>query len=121
MERLSLFCFTQIVLCLFCFTQPAAALEKDYQTQWCNAHHGKMEVVLEDEARVDCVTKEYAVEMEFAHKWAESIGQSLYYAMSLKKKPAVALIADKDRDYRYIGRLRMVARKYGIKVFLVEE
>ncbi len=101
-------------------TATAQALEKDYATAWCTQHHGQSEVVLEDGARADCVTKRYAVEVQPAKTWAEAIGQALYYSMALKKKPAVVLIADPEQDYRFIGRLRRVARKYGIKVFLMQ-
>ena len=94
--------------------------ERIYQERWCKAMGGSMEVVLDDGARVDCVTKDYAVEVDFAPKWAESIGQSLYYALALSKQPAVLLIVDKDKDYRFTGRLRRVARKYHIKVYTVE-
>ncbi|MFH1027609.1 MAG: hypothetical protein V1791_06370 [Pseudomonadota bacterium] len=34
----------------------------------------------------------YAVEVEYAHKWAEAIGQSLYYSRMTGKKPGVVLI-----------------------------
>lgn len=51
-----------------------------------------MEYKLEDNTRVDCLTPDYAVEFDFASKWAESIGQSLYYAQKTKRKPAVVLI-----------------------------
>ena len=61
-------------------------LEKEYQTAWCNAHNGIMEYKLDDNTRVDCLTNEYAVEFDFASKWAESIGQSLYYAQRTKRK-----------------------------------
>lgn len=59
--------------------------EKDYQNYWCSANNGKTEVILNDKARVDCLTLNYAVEVDFAPKWAESIGQSLYYASVTKK------------------------------------
>lgn len=42
--------------------------EKDYQSVWCNAHCGSMEVILSDKARVDCVTKTHAIEFDFAKK-----------------------------------------------------
>ncbi len=48
---------------------------------------------------------EYAVETEFAHKWAESVGQCLYYSKITGKKPAVAIILKKPTDYRYIRRI----------------
>lgn len=99
----------------------AYGLEKDYQFKWCKAHNGKMEVVLSDDARVDCVTKNYAVEVDFAHKWAESIGQSLYYGIKMKKKPAVLLIVNPLEDKKYIDRINEVARKYHITVFQIEK
>lgn len=110
-----------IVLMLFILAGECFALEKDYAVKWCDAHNGKSEVVLADGARADCVTATYAVEVQPAESWAEAIGQTLLYAIELKKKPAVVLIADKDRDYRFIGRLNRVARKYNIKVFIMEE
>lgn len=44
----------------------------------CNALDGKMEVVLKDKTRIDCLTAEYAIEVDFAKKGAEGIGQALY-------------------------------------------
>lgn len=77
---------------------------------------GRIEVRLDDGTRVDCLTSEYAVEVEFAQKWAESIGQSLYYAERTGKKPGVLLIMGKD-DQRYLTRLETVAVKSNIKVW----
>jgi hypothetical protein len=89
---------------------------------WCAAHEGQAEVVLEDGARVDCVTDEYAIEFDYAPKWAESVGQSLYYALMTGKKPGVVLIlTDLERQRRDITRLMKLAQKYGIKVWTVRE
>lgn len=94
--------------------------EKDYQNMWCGERLGVTEYVLPDRARVDCVTQTHAVEFDFAKKWAESIGQSLYYAAILQKDPGIVLIVeDKDKDQKYIDRLQAVATKQGIKVWLM--
>lgn len=111
-------CFAGILL-IFC--SPAFALEKDYQIPWCAEHNGELEVVLDDGARVDCLTAIHAVEFDFAHKWAESIGQSLYYAIKTGKKPGVVLIMDTKTDKRYFARLKEVARRHGITVWIVEK
>jgi hypothetical protein len=66
--------------------------ERYYQSQLCDELKGQIEYVLFDKTRVDCLTNEYAIEVDWAKKWAESIGQSLYYAKITEKKPAVALI-----------------------------
>ncbi|HEY4745251.1 MAG TPA: hypothetical protein VIH45_11370 [Desulfuromonadaceae bacterium] len=93
--------------------------EKDYQAWWCNKHHGTLEHRLPDGTRVDCLTREYAVEVEYAPKWAESIGQALYYAQNTGRKPGVLMILRNDGDERFLKRLRVVAKEQGIKVWTV--
>lgn len=83
--------------------------EKVYQKEWCDRFHGQMEYRLEDGTRVDCVTKNYAVEFDFANKWAESIGQCLYYGIMTNKKPAVVLIIEKPSDFKYYYRIKKVS------------
>tara|TARA_B100000315_G_scaffold96475_1_gene88613 strand:- start:1204 stop:1647 length:444 start_codon:yes stop_codon:yes gene_type:complete len=94
--------------------------ERDYQEPWCNREGGKTEFVLKDETRIDCLTSEYAIEFDFGKKWAESIGQSLYYAMMTGKKPGVVLIVKKQNS-RYVKRLMKVAEKYKIKVWVLDK
>jgi predicted Zn-dependent protease len=94
--------------------------EKDYQKVWCDSNKGVMEVRLPDAARADCVTSEYAVEVDFAQKWAESIGQSLYYAAVLKKKPGVLLIIENgENDDKFLKRLQIVANLYNIRIWTI--
>ena len=92
--------------------------EKYYQDQWCTSDFGRKEVVLTDMTRVDCVTKDYAIEFDFAKKWAESIGQSLYYSKMTGKKPAVVLILTSPTDYKYVKRVEKVDSN--IQIFLVK-
>ena len=80
----------------------AKMYEKDYVNMYCN---GQIEYVLPDKTRVDCLTDEYAIEFDYAKKWAESIGQSLYYSKMTNKKPAVAIIVKKESDKKYINRI----------------
>lgn len=94
--------------------------EKYYQTKMCNALGGKMEVVLEDRARIDCLTSEYAIEVDFAEKWAEGIGQSLYYAEMSGKKPAVGLISGAG-DAKFVSRISRVAKTHNIKIIIIDE
>nr|WP_275758156.1 hypothetical protein [Sulfurimonas sp. SAG-AH-194-C21] len=95
--------------------------ERYYQTKLCNSLDGEMEVVLEDKTRVDCLTDEYAIEVDFAKKWAESVGQSLYYGHMTNKAPAIALIVKKDKDERYLKRVKVLTDKYGIKLFVIDK
>lgn len=92
--------------------------EKDYQKVWCDSHCGTTEVILSDRARVDCVTATHAIEFDFAPKWAESIGQALYYGYALNKKPGIVLIIENaDKDQKYINRVKSVAEIYGITLW----
>ena len=94
--------------------------EKYYQTQLCNELDGVMEQSLLDRTRVDCLTDEYAIEVDFAKKWAEAVGQSLYYAEMTGKKPAIGFIVrDNKKDRRYLKRLEVLAKKYQIKIFKI--
>jgi hypothetical protein len=94
--------------------------ERFYQRELCNNLNGVMEYRLEDKTRVDCITDEYAIEVDFAKKWAESIGQSLFYAKMSGKKPAVGIIINSEKESRYLKRLNLIADKYGIEVFVIE-
>lgn len=76
--------------------------EKDYQEVWCKKAGGITEYVLDDGARVDCLTDDYAIEFDFAQKWAEAVGQSLYYALKTGKKPGIVLILEKETDRRFL-------------------
>lgn len=93
-------------------------VESYYVNQWCTSDFGRKEVVLWDATRVDCLAKDYAIEFDFAKKWAESIGQSLYYSKMTGKKPAVALILTAPTDYRYVKRIERLDN--GIKIFLIK-
>jgi len=92
--------------------------EKDYQEAWSRANKGSMEVILPDLARVDCVTKTHAIEFDFAKKWGEAIGQSLYYATALHKKAGIVLIMeDGKKDQKYLDRVMAVAKNHDITVW----
>lgn len=93
-------------------------LERTYQKHWCGKHKGLMEYRLKDGTRVDCLTSDYAIEFDFNDKWAEAIGQSLYYSLMTNKKPGIVLISEKPKhSSKYIARVNEVARKYNIKVW----
>lgn len=91
--------------------------ERYYQNIWCKNHKGITEYILPDKTRVDCLTKEYAVEFDFAHKWAESVGQALYYAKMTNKKPAIVLIMESSSDEKYYNRAYSLAKSYDITLF----
>lgn len=93
--------------------------ESYYQTKWCEQNNGITEYILPDKARIDCLTKEYAIEFDFATKWAEAIGQSMYYANVVNKKPAIVLITKSNKDKKYIKRIKKANKD--IKIFVIDE
>lgn len=97
---------------------PANQKEDFYVSQWCDMEFGRKEAVLWDMTRVDCLTKDYAIEFDFAQKWAESVGQSLYYAELTHRKPAVVLIMKSWADLRYVKRVERLNKD--IQIFLVK-
>jgi len=51
--------------------------EKWYQEKWCEAQKGRVEVVLSDGTRCDCVTDTHAIEFDFGNNWAEAINMRI--------------------------------------------
>ena len=95
--------------------------EADYQASWCNYHKGTMEVELDDFTRCDCETRRNAIEFDFANKWAESVGQSLHYALKLHKKAGIVLIMENpEKDTYYLQRVLKLAKKYKIDVWTMK-
>jgi len=80
--------------------------ERWYQAQWCEwiAEHR-----LEDGTRVDCLTPDHAIEVDFAHKWYEGVGQALHYSRLTGRCPGVLLIIEHPDDCKYLARLRALA------------
>jgi hypothetical protein len=92
--------------------------EVQITAQLARQYDATTEVRLPDGTRCDLVNEDYAIEVEWPVKWAESIGQSLYYASVLQKKPAVVyLVSDPPKDAPYIRRARVVCEKYKIAVY----
>lgn len=96
--------------------------EAVYQNYWCSIHKGIQEYKLPDKSRVDCLLPDMAVEVDFAHKRDECLGQALRYGAYTKKKAACLLIVEKNNDYKYVRQLRYTIRKKGldVSVFIIK-
>ncbi|MRI32987.1 hypothetical protein EOPP23_08310 [Endozoicomonas sp. OPT23] len=108
--------FLTLTITLLSSTLHAGEKEIWYQKVWCEGKGGKVEHKLKDGRRVDCLTKSYAIEMDFASKWQEAIGQSLDYAMLTGKKAGIVLILNKDTDMAHWQRLKRVVRHYKLPI-----
>lgn len=62
--------------------------------------HGQTEVSMEG-GRADIINGEYAVEVEFARKWKEAIGQSLWYGLQMRRKPGIVIVMQTLQDRKY--------------------
>jgi hypothetical protein len=115
--------FTLFVLqLLYIHSLEAKRINKEsyYQNKYCQEWGGRTEVKQFDNTRVDCLTENKAIEFDFADKWAECIGQALYYGLVQEKQPSCALIIeDTRRDEKYFTRLERVANKYDILILKV--
>jgi len=113
---------TTILLIVALLSCPAYGQpERYYQLLWCQQQNGVMEHRLDDGTRIDCLTDTHAIEFDFARKWAESIGQSLYYAGKTGKQAGVVLIGSPGELARYLPKLQAVADEYGIMVWVVHK
>ena len=95
--------------------------ERWYQIVAAKELSGQMEYQIKG-VRVDILTKTHAIEVDFAHKAYESIGQALYYSILTKKTPGIILIVENNKlDLKYILRAKTVCRKYKIKLWIIDK
>ena len=72
-----------------------------------------------DETRIDMLTPTHAIEVDWSYKWAEAIGQSLYYSAVSGRKPGIVLLVKNSREeQRYVFRCQTVCAKYGISLWI---
>lgn len=102
------------------FSQLTKMRESYYQNGFATIMKGQKEVVLFDGTRVDVLTDTFAIEVDFAEKWSQSVGQALYYGDVLNKKPGILLVVNGSNDERFVKRLIAVAIKHGITVWLMD-
>lgn len=95
-------------------------LEEYYQKQIAKQIGGTREVVLDDNTRVDICTKSEVIEVEFARKWYESIGQVCHYSVKTGLKPVIYLIVETDKDNIYVERCRRVCSKLKLMDLQIE-
>lgn len=63
-----IFLFTAVIPAMGVQSKSRVYFERDYQNYWCSTNNGKTEVILDDKTRIDCLTNNYAIEMDFADK-----------------------------------------------------
>lgn len=120
--RMNIFVLFCLIIAGGCQTLPPEKKnEAWYQKKWCAGHGGRIEVIMPDKTRCDCVTFRYAVEVEFARKWAEAITQTLHYARLTGKRPGIVFICRRQSDLINIARAvdNIKFYKLGIKIWRI--
>jgi hypothetical protein len=111
-----------IALLLASLTSYSQQLERYYRNGFAIIMNGQQEVRLPNRRVVDIVTDTFAIEVEFANKWTQSIGQSLDYAKSLNKKAGILLVIEGVKTDRYVTELMdfIVFYRLPIKVWVMD-
>ena len=110
---------TALLLVLSLVTSLSAARlnpEAYYQALAAKKYNGETEVVMPDGTRCDIVTDAHAIEVDFADKWAEAIGQSLNYSFQLNKKAGILLILESPKDERHLIRVQSIIEHYKLPI-----
>lgn len=90
--------------------------EAHYQEIAAKKYNGQTEVTVPDGTRCDIVTETHAIEVDFADKWAEAIGQSLNYSFQLNKKAGILLILEKPDDERHLIRVESIIKHFKLTI-----
>jgi hypothetical protein len=120
MKKLVLFIAGVMIISTLAQSQIIRKRESYYQEKFATIMKGQKEVTLDDQTRVDVLTDTFAIEVDFAEKWSQSVGQTLYYSEKLNKKAGILLVVNGMFDDRYVKRLMSVAYKHNITVWIMD-
>jgi len=113
----------KLILILVLFNYSIKASEKSINNTWCSSYNGVIEYRTSYGTYVDCLTNEFAIEVEFDYKWKESIGQSFHYAEATNKKPGILIIKRSKSKKDYLEELNKTITKFNlpITIFIIDE
>lgn len=101
-------------------TYAAGPFESDLRKKFCAGM--EQEVALPNGTRADCMTDRLAIEVDWTHKWAEAIGQSMLYSASTDRLPGIILICkvreDQCQKHEYLINEAVAHWKLPITVWL---
>ncbi|MGZ0656004.1 hypothetical protein ACWPKS_10410 [Coraliomargarita sp. W4R72] len=90
--------------------------EAYYQDIAAKKYNGETEVTMPDGTRCDIVTEKHAIEVDFADKWGEAIGQSLNYAFQSNKKAGILLILESKEDEKHLIRVNSIIEHFDLPI-----
>ena len=90
--------------------------EADYVDYACPKMKGVIEFSLDDGSRVDCETETHSIEFDFGKKWAEAIGQALYYSSKTGKQAGIFLIIAENNDRNNLRKIKRVIKEKNMNI-----
>ena len=110
--------YISLVLLLLCSSLSAERLNSEsyYQKIAAEKYSGETEVVMPDGTRCDIVTETHAIEVDFADKWGEAIGQSLNYSFQSNKRAGILLILEKKSDEKHLIRVNSIVLHFDLPI-----
>jgi len=97
-----------LIILIFMLAAPTLSYgqtERDCQKVIHEQIGGVMEYRLDDGTRVDLLLPNRAIEIDWATKWGEGVGQSLYYSIKTSRPPVVLLLAKDAKWMKYAKRV----------------
>lgn len=113
----------KLIMIAILFNSFLEASERAINQSWCSSNGGVIEYRTKYGTYVDCLTEEYAIEVEFDYNWKESIGQALHYAEATNKKPGILIIKRSKSKKDYLEELNKTIESFNlpIDVFIINE
>lgn len=105
-----------ILLSLLTFGQYPS--ENEWTKQHAEEYNAKFDQRLWDDTRPDLTSGVMVYEVDWADKWAEAIGQSLYYASQTGKRPVIILLVRNRDDYIHVFRCQRALEKVEIELII---
>lgn len=116
---------TAAILCMTASlsAEPVRKNEAYYRDLLAIEVGGKVEQQMGDGTRCDIITDTHAIEVDWASKWKEGIGQALWYGFQSNRPAKLALIVRNQRDRVHVLRCRSLIEHNGLalEVIVVEE
>lgn len=91
------------------------------ETQKSKIGQGRGEARLWDRSRVDILTDELAIEVDWARKWPEALGQAIFYGIQSDRSPAVILLLESGmgaKNQIYAHRAKVACTVAGVALLL---
>lgn len=89
----------------YTFDLPSGARESLWRDELARQWDGETEHSIEG-GRIDVLTTNEAVEVEFIHKWHEGIGQALHYGSAMKRQGVLAIVVSAQSEDKLLAASR---------------